>query len=211
MLSLDCQIRRCSRFDNLLRAYEIRHVLDNVPVLPQLQWSEQEYLALTTNRIVEFSHGKVEMLPPPTQRHQFIVALLYRFLSAFAATHDLGTVLFAGLRVRLWPGKFREPDVVFMAKVHDCQRHDDYWEGADLVMEVVSSNRDLDLVKKRREYAQAGIPEYWIVDMEQETISVLYLDGDHYRTHGAFGRTDKAASATLIGFEVSVDEVFSQK
>ena len=42
-----------------------------------------------------------------------------------------------------------------------------YPSGADLVMEVVSGGREdrkRDLVTKRRDYARANIPEYWIVD-----------------------------------------------
>jgi Uma2 family endonuclease len=75
-------------------------------------------------------------------------------------------------------------------------------------MEVVSSNRELDLVKKRREYAQAGIPEYWIVDQESEIISVLQLDGKRYRVHGSYKRVETATSATLPGFGVAVNAVF---
>ena len=176
---------------------------------PQGQWSEEEYLALDTNRLVEFSHGFIEVLEMPTQRHQAIIFLLTRLLFEFALARALGTVSFAGLRVRLWPGKFREPDVVFMAKEHDERRHNDYWEGADLVMEVVSSNRELGLVKKRREYAQAGIPEYWVVDQESEIISVLQLDGKRYRVHGSYKHGETATSATLPGFGVAVDTVFS--
>ena len=52
---------------------------------------------------------------------------------------NLGEVLFAGVRVRLWPGKFREPDVLFMRAEHAGRITDEYWEGADLVMEVVSA------------------------------------------------------------------------
>jgi Uma2 family endonuclease len=51
----------------------------------------------------------------------------------------------------------------------NCRVTDEYWEGADLVMEVVSSHdedRRRDLVVKREEYARAGIAEYWIVDPE---------------------------------------------
>ena len=71
-------------------------------------WSEDEYLDLHTNRLVEFSNGYLEVLPMPTTSHQQIVAYLYGLLLAFVRTHDLGTVLFAPLRIRLWRAKFRD-------------------------------------------------------------------------------------------------------
>ena len=128
-------------------------------------WSEEEYLALNTNHLVEFSHGYVEVLLLPTTSHQLIVLALYQVLKAFASPQDLGTVLVAPLRVQLWPGKFREPDVVFMRAENAARIGEPFWEGADLVMEVVSGDdRRRDLETKRLEYARAGIPEYWIVD-----------------------------------------------
>jgi hypothetical protein len=53
-------------------------------------WSEEEYLALNSNRLVEFSHGDVEVLPLPTTSHQLIVAFLYRALLTFVTAHELG-------------------------------------------------------------------------------------------------------------------------
>jgi Uma2 family endonuclease len=124
---------------------------------PQGHWSEEEYLALNGNRMVEFSNGHVEVLPLPKTSHQLLVAHLYGLLLAFAAARDLGTVLFAPLRVRLWRGKYREPDVVFMLNKHADRMGEEYWDGADLVMEVVSEDnedRRRDLDTKRREYAR---------------------------------------------------------
>jgi Uma2 family endonuclease len=173
----------------------------------QGQWSEEEYLALDTNRRVEFSHGYIEVQEMPTQRHQLIISLLFRLLFEYVSARELGTVLFAGLRVRLWPGKFREPDVVFMRKENDGRRHDEYWEGADLVMEVVSTNRDLDLLNKRREYAQAGIPEYWIIDLDKQLITVFHLKDEKYEEQGIYKQGETVISATLTGFSVVTDAV----
>jgi Uma2 family endonuclease len=52
-----------------------------------------------------------------------------------------------------------------------------YADGADLVIEVLSKDRDRDLQMKRLEYAQAGIPEYWIGDPRDQRITVLRLAG----------------------------------
>ncbi|HEY1860310.1 MAG TPA: Uma2 family endonuclease, partial [Gemmataceae bacterium] len=140
-------------------------------VLPaQGRWTEEEYLALGDNRIVEFSNGRLEVPPLPTTSHQLMVLYLCDLLRAFTARRNLGITLVAALPVRLWRSKYREPDVVFMRKEHEDRIHDEWWDGADLVMEVVSKDakdRRRDLVTKRREYARAGIPEYWIVDPQE--------------------------------------------
>ena len=172
-------------------------------------WSEEEYLDLHTNRLVEFSDGYLDVLPMPTTSHQQIVAYLYGLLLAFVTTKDLGTVLFAPLRVRLWRGKFREPDLVFMAKEHVSRIHEQFWHGADLAMEVVSGegedeDRRRDLVVKRREYARAKIGEYWIIDPRQQRITVLRLAGKTYAVHGEFATQTLATSALLSGFSVDV-------
>ena len=177
---------------------------------PQGAWSEGDYLALHTTRLVELSEGRVEVLPMPTQKHQAIVAFLTMLLFALRQRVP-GTVIFAPFPVRLWPGKLREPDVAFMRAAHDDRRHNEYWEGADLVMEVVSGSardRQRDLVVKRAEYAQAGIPEYWIVDPNAELIIVLRLDDGVYVEHGQFSRGTVAVSATLEGLHTPVDAVF---
>ena len=80
----------------------------------QGSWSERDYLALDTNHLVEFSNGTVEFPPMPTLSHQLIAMFLYRILESYVSTKKLGTVVPAAYRVRLWEGKFREPDVVFM-------------------------------------------------------------------------------------------------
>lgn len=186
-------------------AWDVAHLFP-----AQGAWSEEEYLALNGNRLVEFSHGAIEVLPMPTIPHQRISAYFYGVLLAFTTARGLGEVLYAPLRVRLWPGKFREPDVVFMRTEHVARIGEQYWDGADLVMEVVSDDdrrRDLDL--KRREYARAGIPEYWIIDRQQGRILVLTLEGTSYIVLGEFTQGDQAASKLLPGFTIDVDAVLS--
>ncbi|MBI5566214.1 MAG: Uma2 family endonuclease [Chloroflexi bacterium] len=173
-------------------------------------WSEEDYLELETNRLIEFSHGQLEVLPMPTESHQNIVLFLYELLKSFLQRTNLGKVLVAPLRVRLWPGKYREPDVMVMLAEHANRRHEQYWETPDLVLEVVSpDNRHLDVDTKRREYARAGISEYWIVDPQATTITVLTLQGEQYAVAGSYGRDRQAASVLLAGFEVEVNAAWA--
>jgi Uma2 family endonuclease len=178
---------------------------------PKGQWSEFEYLALDTNRLVELSDGSIEVLEMPTDHHQAIVGFLYDALKDFVRPRNLGTIRFAPLPVKLWPGKFREPDVLFMLAEHDERRTRQFWIGADLVMEVISEDRDHDLVKKRGEYARAGILEYWIVDQMLKEISVLRLAGSEYEQAGVYRSGDNAESVLLPGFSVDVAQAFDAK
>jgi Uma2 family endonuclease len=177
----------------------------------QGHWSESEYLALDTNQLIELTDGALDFLPMPTLFHQRIVAYLFDLLRLFAQTHNAGEVFFAPLRVRLWSGKIREPDIVLLKPARISDPHEPP-RGADLAMEVVSDSpdaRERDLVTKREEYARAGIGEYWIVDPEQRTVTVLVLDGGQYRVHGEFAIGQKATSVALQGFEVDVSTVFA--
>ncbi|MGB7157751.1 MAG: Uma2 family endonuclease [Tepidisphaeraceae bacterium] len=178
----------------------------------QGSWDDEDYLALSTNQLVELSDGSVEVLPMPTMRHQAIVQYLSNLLLAFAAAGDLGRVLFAPLRVRLRPGKFAEPDVVFMSAAHRQRMGNRFWEGADLVMEVVSESeqdRQRDYIAKREAYAAAGIAEYWIVDPQQSLITVLTLQNGAYQLRGEFRPGTIAISELVPGFSVDVTATFA--
>jgi len=173
-------------------------------------WTEQQYLRLTeqTNHLIEFTDGSIEVLPMPTSRHQTILLLLYeRFKTAVQPTG--GKVLVAPLRLRLRPGKFREPDILLLRSAGDPRYQDAFWLGADLVVEVVSPDRpERDTEERVRDYAEAGIPEYWIVNPLNETITVLALEEQAYALHGIFHRDQRAISKLLDEFGIQVDEIF---
>lgn len=173
-------------------------------------WTEAQYLRLTdyVRRLLEFTDGRIETLPMPTDRHQVISRFL--FLALFSFVQNLGgTVLYAPLRLRVREGKFREPDLLLVRNADDLRRRNDYWRGADLVAEVVSpDDPERDTVVKRLDYAEARIPEYWIVNPMDETVTVLVLDGNAYAEHGVFRRGQRAESVCLEGFSVAVAEVF---
>jgi Uma2 family endonuclease len=180
----------------------------------QGHWTEAEYLALERNSgnwMIELAYGRLDILPMPDMLHQDIVKFLFFLLDAFATADRLGRVYFAPLPVRLWPGQFREPDIVFLKtrRIKDKRKPPD---GADLVMEVVipgAESRERDLEEKRADYAKAKIPEYWIVDPETKTITVLTLSGKSYKVHGVYKPGDQAASKLLKGFKVAVSDVFA--
>jgi Uma2 family endonuclease len=177
----------------------------------QGHWTEANYLALDIGRLVEFNNGCLEFLPVPTLLHQRILKYLLFLFDQFVVRHKLGEVVPAPFPVRTVEGRYREPDIVFM-RPGRRRNHLGQPYGADLLLEIVSGSpddRERDLEIKREEYAQAQVPEYWIVDPELQQIVVLVLDGNLYREHGVFGRDATATSVELLGFTVEVDAVFA--
>lgn len=180
---------------------------------PQGHWSATSYLSFTEslNQLVELVDRRVEVLETPTKSHQKIVQYLLNLFLSFLTTRELGDAISAPYRVRLPSGNFREPDVVVYLAEHLDRFGERHGEGADLVVEVVSddaASRSRDYDDKRREYAEAGIPEYWIVDPVEQRILVLALDGDAYAVSGEFTIGDEAESSLLAGLRVNVADVF---
>lgn len=173
-------------------------------------WTEEMYLRLTdqTNAPIEFTDGVLEILPMPTRTHQRILAFLYQVFLGFVNPKG-GEVFFSGLRLRIRPGKYREPDLLLLLDKNDPRNQEEYWTGADLTLEIVSPNKpERDLVVKRSDYAEAGVSEYWIVNPMDETVTVLTLADGQYVEHGIFPRGVQATSRLLEGFAVNVHEVF---
>jgi Uma2 family endonuclease len=196
------------------RAEELEPTWGIAQLFPyQGAWSESEYLALDSNHLIEYVNGRLEFPSMPTTPHQLIVVFVFGLLQAFVTGRDLGLVLVAPLRVKVRRRKYREPDIVFMHKDHFNRIGKQFWKGADLVVEVVSEgkeDRERDLVKKRRDYAEGGIPEYWIIDPQEQQITVLRLAGKQYAVHGEFARGSVATSRLLAGFTVDVNAALDQ-
>lgn len=179
---------------------------------PQGHWSEGSYLSFTEslNQLVELADGHVEVLDTPTKSHQKIVHYLLNLFLTFLSSNRLGDAVGAPYRVRLRQETFREPDITVYLAEHLDRFGEHYGDGADLVVEVVSEDaagRTRDYQDKRRDYANAGIPEYWIVDPAERRITVLTLEGDGYIVFGEFGPDDDAASKLLAGLLVNVSRV----
>lgn len=186
-----------------------RIVLELLPQQGDLR--EEDYLWLTDHarRPIEFVDGSIEVLPMPTRSYQVLLKFLLRLFEA-AIEPAGGIVLFAPLRLRLRPGKFREPDLLLLLNATDPRNGERYWTGADLVLEIVSpDNPERDLCEKRREYAEAGIREYWIVNPLDRSVTVLTLAGDTYQQHGRFTIGTTATSALAPQLAVSIGDLFA--
>lgn len=179
----------------------------------QGDWTERDYLSLGEEIRAELNTGCLEFLPKPTWIHAWIIDYLHDLLKAYVRPRHLGHTACSQVRVRTTPGQIREPDIVYL-KPHRIRDPRQPSDGADLIVEVVSEgygDRVRDSDEKRAEYALAGIPEYWIVDPETETITVLTLQAGatQYEVSGEYKPGQSAVSVLLPGFAVDVAACFA--
>jgi Uma2 family endonuclease len=81
----------------------------------------------------------------------------------------------------------------------------------DRTRKLARDLRNGHLVEKRGDYAEGRVPEYWIVNPQDETITVLSLSGDSYSEAGTIRRGETALSVLLPGFSVAVAAVFDAR
>ena len=128
--------------------------------------SWDEYEALGDHVRGEYIDGELVVSPFPNGNHQDICVTLVLLLRA---------VLPAGVRARsAWGWKPAKdefgPDVI----VFDDDGENVRYSGVPhLVVEVLSSDRSADTVRKLRKYSELGLPRYWIVDPEGPEIVVF--------------------------------------
>jgi Uma2 family endonuclease len=150
-------------------------------------------------RRYELVGGAIVMTPAPSTVHQWVLGRLFRLIED-ACPHG-HRVFFAPTDLDL-PGQQRvQPDVV-LAPVASISP-ERLTTPVVLVVEIVSpGSRTNDRVTKRATYAEAGIPHYWLVDPDTNTIVLMRLDAGSYEVV-AEGPTVSATEPVLLDLSIS--------
>jgi Uma2 family endonuclease len=127
----------------------------------------------------EWVDGEVIELSPAMDWHQNLADFLAALFRHFCEAHGLGEVRSAPFQMKL-PRSGREPDVLFVAREHRDRLRETHLEGpADLAIEVINpDSRTRDRKHKFREYEEAGVREYWLVDRQRKQAEVYVLDAE---------------------------------
>jgi Uma2 family endonuclease len=177
----------------------------------QGEWTEQEYLALHSQRQVELVDGCLEFLPMAGPLHQRVFRFLFVLLNGYVTAKGLGEIFSPPVAIRLWRGRYRDPDLTFFRAGREPP-NDRQPDAPDFVLEIVSPGDDAwerDYEHKREDYARAGISEYWIVNPQDRSVTVLQLDNGQYRERARLTDGETATSEVINGFTVAVTEIFA--
>lgn len=106
-----------------------------------------------------------------------------------------------------------EPDLLFVATSRASIITENNIQGPpDLVVEILSeSTRRTDEIIKRKLYERYGVPEYWIVDPELNTVKVYRLIGERYDRVAELAEESghELTTPLLPGLRISLAAVFA--
>ncbi len=190
----------------------VRMVASRYPVDPSLQapLTVEKYHRMIDAGIlgeedrVELLEGVLVEMSPQSPRHAKIIS---RFTAAAAPTIGPAYRLRIQLPPTLVPYGEPEPDIAIVTLEEEdaAARHP---RTALLVVEVASVSIRKDRLVKTRVYARAGIPEYWIANVESSSVEI-YADPDpiaeRYRTQLVAQRGETITPSSMPALALSVE------
>ncbi len=145
-----------------------------------LTFEEYRHLAFPDDRRYELVRGRLQLMPTASGLHTAICAYLTYILVCHLAECGSAWVARNGIGVRTEDATSRIPDVTVCSRslweqivARPGAGILDFEEKPVLVIEVVSTNRRDDYVRKRAEYNLCNIPEYWIIDPQRQVVLVF--------------------------------------
>jgi len=142
------------------------------PPLTVEQWASLEG---TPN--CELIEGRLQEKADVAIWHDILLVDLLRFLANYVDAKQLGKLVSSTTPLRISTYQGRKPDIFFIPKSLYRFVGKNLFKGVPpLAVEILSpSTQTEDRVQKRRDYADLGIEQYWIVDFPNRRIEVLAL------------------------------------
>jgi len=144
----------------------------------------KDYEALPADgRRYELHEGELSVTPAPSPKHQQVSRNLFLLLHHHVKSRGRGEVLYAPIDCILSDVTIVQPDIVYLENARLPAISARGIEGPPtLVVEILSpSTIQIDRSVKLQLYARHGVPYYWIVDPDAQSIEAYTLTGGAYQ------------------------------
>ena len=135
----------------------------------QGEYTVEDYYALPDEQRAELIDGVLYDMASPETLHQMVGGYIYaRFLEFISKNKGNCIPLIAPLDVQI----VCDRDKLYKNRIYGAP---------DFILEVLSKfTRRRDMVIKLQKYANAGVKEYWMVDIEGRRVFVYIFDEENY-------------------------------
>lgn len=183
-------------------------VSQNSPATNKLTY--EDYQQTPVDERYELLDGALIAPPAPNTAHQSVQAELGWRMAQFVREGRLGHLFFAPTDVVLSRTDVVQPDLLFISSERvDIITPANIKGAPDLIVEIRSdSTAERDELFKRQLYADSGVEEYWLVDPEDATISVLLLGENGYEEAATCTLGQTLNSPMLHGLFVNLNDLF---
>lgn len=184
----------------------------------------EEYLTYNdgTDNHYELVDGELVIIPLPTGKHSDAIDLLAQVITSaipqeqrgnWKVKRDVG--VYVGVNPQTGKERSRTPDLTVLTSAQWAAIRADETKAAVtktpplLVVEIVSpGSKKTDYQTKEQEYKTIGVPEYWIVDLQNSKITVLQLVGNEYQA-SELTEKQQIISQTLPDLLLTVQQLAS--
>ncbi|MDH5404532.1 MAG: Uma2 family endonuclease [Candidatus Heimdallarchaeota archaeon] len=160
---------------------------------------------------IELFNGELFISPSPTIYHQVVSDNLLYQIKHFLNANPIGKVYSAPVDVVFSEKYVIIPDLTFILKSNlEIVKGKNIEGTPDLLIEILSSNRENDEIRKYQLYEQNKVKEYWIVYPDEKLIKLYLFDENsgNYTEGNIFTIDDEITSSILQGFKIPVKLVF---
>ncbi len=191
-----CDITYTDRFaiERVLIGLTVDRVEEEVAYLSKKQgeYTAEDFYAFPDDILVELIDGVIYHFGTPSVAHQRIISELSYTLKHHVVKNDGKCDVFTSpiaVQLDCDDKTIVQPDILVIC---DKEKITPQWilGAPDMVVEVLSpSTRKYDLTTKMAKYMNAGVREYWIVDLEKKRILVYNWENDEFPTIYGFNDT----------------------
>jgi len=173
-----------------------------------------EYLSYHNDpdRRYELVRGELILMTPPTVRHILITKFIEQILDAEIRRLKLPLVSLkeAGVQTEVDSSRLPDVSVVTVEQVLQLMNAPAVFQTPILLaVEVVSSTSiKRDYEEKFLEYANKGIPEYWIIDPIENQMTISHLVNGRYES-AVFRNNQQIVSRTFPKLRLTVEQILN--
>jgi Uma2 family endonuclease len=190
-----------------------------MPIVSTTKMSAQQFLQLGEDPPgvrLELVDGEVAVSPCPVPRHSFAVIKLARILDTHITDHDLGE-LYQDVDTLLDGFNVPRPDLLYFSKARTHLVGEKAMEGPpDLAIEVISpevislGSVEIDRENKFKQYQEAGVMNYWIIDPAERTVEAWVLEQGRYVAAGRGGGSGIVCLPPFPGLEIRIEQLWKK-